>query len=122
VKARFAAWLQRRLARHDKHDRVWAPGGGYVRRWRDADGVEVTLIAHGDTFDVYIGRMTIHNVTLSARTVVAVAVWVLLWWLLMCWAGVKLRLWTWALSKRYDRLHEQPSDLSGRMGGSPPNS
>lgn len=94
----FALWLHRQLVHVDPQGAQWPPGGGHGRRWKQADGSEVALISQGDTFDVFIGRRNMYNVTLEAQTAKQLAWWLIKWWVLVCWCGLKLKLWDWTLS------------------------
>jgi hypothetical protein len=110
----FHPWLQRRLTNKDSKGNEWPAGGGRGQRWKDPDGTELALIAQGQAFDVYIGREPIHNVTLTAKTAVSLAWWLIRWWI-SCWFGLKLWLWDWSISKTYDRWldDEAPTQPSG---------
>lgn len=100
--------LQKRLIYRDKQGNAWPPGGGRGRRWTDADGSELAIITQGDTLDVYLGRDTITNVTLSGRLAARLGWWLVVWWVWSCWAGLKLRIWRWTWRKQYDGWRDEP--------------
>ena len=97
VKRWLAHHLNRRLLETDAAGRFVRPGGAAQRRWRQADRGDVTIIARGDAFDLYIGRKEVYNVTLSVRTAKELGFWLARWWVFATWCGFKHRLWYWSL-------------------------
>lgn len=110
------SWLVRALQTRDEAGRSWVPGANRARRWAQPDGSEVTLVAHGDAFDLYIGGPgPMYNFSLTPRTAVSLALWLVRWWIIVTWCGMKLRLWTWALSRQLERQREAaPPSRLGR--------
>jgi hypothetical protein len=95
----IASRVNRWLVVTDARGEVHHPGGGRGARWLQPDGTEVSLIARGDAFDIYLGKSTIYNLTLTPSTAVALASWVLRWWAFTTWFGLKSRLWDWSFRR-----------------------
>jgi hypothetical protein len=117
----FAHKVNDWLLVEDKQGNKYPPGGACGKRWKNPDGTELALISQGETFDVFIGRDRFVNVTLPARTAVALAKWLLVWWAVACWFGLKHWLWRWSLSRIYDSWREDDAaptlpDGLGRPG------
>lgn len=101
------SWLVRALQTRDEAGRSWPPGANRARRWPEPDGSEVTLVAQGDAFDLYLGTPgRMYNFSLTPRTAVRLGLWLVRWWVMVTWCGMKLRLWTWALSRQLERQNE----------------
>lgn len=98
--AQFADWLNRRLV-EQRGSRLARPGGSQTFRLSEATGSELTVIARGDSFDVYQGKRAIYAFQVSPRVMLALARWVLwTWWFRGTWCGIKPRLWEWSLKRR----------------------
>lgn len=99
MKRWLAYRVNRALLEQNERGQHVLPGANVAQRWVQPDGTETTLISRGDAFDLYIGRRTIYNVTLSFGTAVAIAKWILSWWVRSTWCGIKHRLWYWSLGE-----------------------
>lgn len=115
----FARWLNARLAVTDTKGRSWPAGGGVGRHWKQKDDTRFALISQGDTFDVFLGRDQMYNVTLTAQTAKEAAWWLIKWWVFTCWFGLKLRLWDWTLGRMLDEQVEQAPTSSGNLERAP---
>ena len=97
MKRWIAYHLNRRLLTTDAAGRIVRPGGNAQKQWKQPDRGDVTIIARGDAFDLYIGRKEVYNVTLSTRTARELGFWLARWWVITSWCGIKHRLWYWSL-------------------------
>ncbi len=97
MKSWIAHRLNRSLLENDSTGKIVRPGGNAQKRWVQPDRGDVTIIARGDAFDLYIGRKDIYNVALSTRTARQLGFWLVRWWIIDTWCGLKHRLWYWSL-------------------------
>lgn len=97
--ALLATWVNQRLVVVDPDGSLLPPGAGESIRLLEPDGGEVTAITRGDAVDLYFGRKTIYNYSVSPRTAARLAWWLLRWWVWSGWCGLKLKLWHWSLSQ-----------------------
>lgn len=81
------------LCSRDVQGKLWPPGGGQVKKWVQPNGTNVVLVSHGDTFDLYIGRQQLYNLELTRRVAVSLGRWLVRWWIVSTWLG--LRSWLW---------------------------
>lgn len=98
--------VNRRLIETDSTGQLVRPGGDAQRRWQQADGSDATIIARGDAFDLYIGKSTVYNVTLTTRTATQLGFWLVRWWAFSTWCGLKHKLWYWSLGVLLEGAHE----------------
>lgn len=115
----FSDWLQERIVARDGVGTQWPAGGGCGKRWKDANGTELCLISQGETVDLYVGRLVFVNVPLSARLLVRIACWILVWWCWNCWFGLRLRAWRWTVKKKLDRRRDEEAPDSVGAGHQP---
>lgn len=101
----LSVFVAKRLVVVDGAD-VGPPGAGKAHVWGQADGSSVSIISRGDALDIYLGKKTMYNLTLEPRVAVAMAKWLLRWWVFTQWCGIKLILWHWTIRKS---LEEQKS-------------
>jgi hypothetical protein len=92
----LATWIASRLVVQAKNGSWYAPGGGRGHVWKQEDGIQVTLVSRGDAFDLFIGKQTIYNVTVTPTVALAMARWLIAWWAFATLFGVKTWLWNWA--------------------------
>ncbi len=83
------------------------PGADSARVWAQPDGSSVSLISQGDAFDLYVGKKTIYNLTLTPRTAASMGWWLVRWWVFSQWFGIKLWLWHWCVGKIVTKTSEQ---------------
>jgi len=105
----FPEWLARRLVVRDARGNR-PPGAGLARRWVEPDGDEIVVIAQGDGFDLVLKHpknITIHGI--SVKTALALARFLVRWWVWSSWCGAKMRLWGWTQG----RLVEQAARRNG---------
>lgn len=112
----FPEWLQAQLVSQDGKGNEWPAGGGVGTRLKDANGTEIALISQGETVDLYVGRQVFMNVSVSARSLVRLACWILLWWAWNCWFGLRLRAWRWTLRQQLDRRRDEEAPDSVGAG------
>lgn len=87
-------WINKRLLVQDPQGSLYPPGGGRQKRWVQPDGSEVTIIARGDEFDLLLAnKQRAYTLTMTPRTAIRLALWVLVWFVWTTWFGVKLALW-----------------------------
>jgi hypothetical protein len=79
------------------------PGAGPGVRICEPDGSEVTAIARGDSFDLYFGRKTVYNHSITPRAAMRLARFLVWWWVRHAWFGLKLVLWRWVLVSILER-------------------
>lgn len=118
MKRWLAYRLNRSLLEIDAAGRPTRPGGAAHSRWLQPDRGDVTIIARGDAFDLYIGRKTIYNVTLSTQTARELGFWLVRWWVFATWCGIKHRLWYWSLGvilENPDESRAQTTALGNRQ-------
>lgn len=100
----FAHWVNKSLIVQSDDGGLGPPGAGYVEEWEQPTGKKVVLISRGEAFDVYIaGRKEVYNFSVSSRSFVSIAWWVLKWWIFAMWCGAKLAMWEWSLGKIMQR-------------------
>lgn len=100
--------LERLYTSRDAQGRVWPPGGGDSLQLKQEDGATVALLSHGDAFDLYVGRETIYNVTLTPRVAFAIMRWLWRLYVWRLWFGVRPWLWRLVQERRLNaRLEEQ---------------
>lgn len=112
--------VNKRLLEKDSTGQLVRPGGNAQRRWQQRDNSDVTIIARGDAFDLYIGKSTIYNVTLTTRTATELGFWLVRWWAFSTWCGLKHKLWYWSLGvllENADEPRKAPSALGGSRVG-----
>ena len=96
-------WVGKRLVVKDVDGSLQPPGAGPAVRIKEPNGGELTLIARGDAFDVYVGRRTITNFSVTPKAALRVARWLVWWWVRHAWCGLKPLLWRWVLRKDLER-------------------
>lgn len=77
-----------------RNGRISTPGGLCGVAVKRADGYELTLISHGDSFEIIHGResMTVFNI--PAKLILHITFWLVWnWWILGTWCGLKSWLW-----------------------------
>lgn len=105
----FAHWVSKSLVVQDDKGGIGPPGSGFVIQLRQPDDREFTVIARGEAFDLYIGKKTIYNFSITSRSAIVLAKWLLRWWIFEMWCGAKLALWEWSLKKIMTRkAHAAP--------------
>jgi len=91
-------------------DRIVAggpPGARGAVRVVEPDGASLTLVTAGDAVDVHLalpGRRELVQHSLSAAHAAALGRWLLRWWVLGTWCGLRLLLWAWA-ARRWTEAH-----------------
>jgi len=96
----LARWLVRLLCTKDIKGQLRPPGSGMGLARYEPDGTHVGVIARGDAVDLYYGKDMVSSMSITPRTALDVA-WFLLWtwWVKATWCGLRSRLFTWALLK-----------------------
>lgn len=71
---------------------------------KEVDGTDIVILTQGESVDFISGRDEYSIVSMSGRTALRLA-WFLLWryWLRGTWCGIKLHLWSWASRVVQDR-------------------
>jgi hypothetical protein len=108
----LARWLSTRLVHVDDKGKSWPPGGGRSQVWKQSDDNTVMITAHGDAFDLYIGRHSVYNITLEPKTALRLARWLIAWWALTMWFGLKGWLWQWTMTQVQDERSEETTPRS----------
>lgn len=92
---RFARWLATRLL--DSRDgKPRAPGSSATFTASEVNGTSFTVLSNGESFDIFQGYGQIYAFALSSRVVLQFARFVIRWWIVNTWCGLKPRLWRWA--------------------------
>ena len=82
----------------EKDGELFPPGHGPAKRWKMPDGSEATIVARGDAFDWYLvsGR-NVRNLTMTPQVAKELGWFLVHWWCVTMWFGLKLWLWNWSL-------------------------
>lgn len=104
----FHRWLSMHLVTQLPDGTLAPPGAGRMKLLRDGDDAKVTAVAQGDRFDLYVGKREIFNFAVSPRVLVRLAVWVLWWFVVVDWCGLKTKLWNWNLRRLQDEREPAP--------------
>jgi len=89
--------LSRWLLDEDFRGRDVLPGAAMLPRvWKQGEYGEIALVPRGDAFDLYYGRDTMTNIVITRKAAIAIAKWLLFWWIRHSWCGLKHQLWNWA--------------------------
>ena len=99
----FSNWLGRRLVWRDQAGKPHPPGAGSAIRILEPDGGEIAAIARGDAFDLYFGRETFYNYSVTPKAAMRLAWWLVWWWVRHSWCGLRPRLWRWVQNSRAER-------------------
>lgn len=95
----FATWVGKKIVVVDQDGTLQPPGAGPGIRIAEPDGGEVTLLARGDSFDLYIAtRKAVYNHSITPRAAVRIGWFLVWWWVRSSWFGLKLRMWRWVLA------------------------
>lgn len=95
----LALWVNQRVA-EQRGENIAPPGGSQTFRAFEANGAELTIIARGDSFDVYQGKKTIFSFMVTPRVLFRMVRWFIwTWWILGTWCGLKTVLWNWSLRR-----------------------
>jgi hypothetical protein len=101
LRGRLALTVAKRVCVHVKDKRT--PGNGFGRVWVDENDYQVAIINQGEGFDLLIGpRSSVHQFSVSSALMARVALWILWWWMIFAWFGLRFRLWRWAVGVLYD--------------------
>lgn len=92
----------RRVAVKDASGELRAPGATKGMHWVLPDEQDLVVAPQGETIDFYVGRKDVYLFTLPGNVAVTMAWWLIRWWVTRCWCGVRLRVWWWLLTLRYD--------------------
>lgn len=92
---RFARWLAEKLL-ETREGKLRAPGSSASFSEIEVNGTSLTVLANGDSFDVFQGHGQIHSFSVSSRIVRRLVWFVIRWWIRDMWFGLKPRLWRWA--------------------------
>lgn len=98
MKRKFAEFVLRALGGKNQQGLAGPPGGNVLpKRWVQSDGSVVAIVSHGDAFDVYLGRKTVHTEMLTIPVALELSRWILRWWVVHSWCGIRHRIWIWAI-------------------------
>lgn len=99
----LSEWMGKKLVVRDVDGTLQPPAAGPGLRLKEPDDSEFTIIARGEAFDLYFGRRVITNVSITAKSAMKLAVWLVWWWVRHAWFGIKLRLWRWVRVRSLER-------------------
>lgn len=84
------------------------PGGACLpQTWTQSTGAVFGIAPRGDAFDLYLGKNPVHNVCLSRQDGVALGKWLVRWWVVHSWCGVKHWIWYRASAALLDGTEKQ---------------
>jgi hypothetical protein len=96
------AWLSQKLLVKDVDGRMRPPGAGPGLNLEQPDGTQFSVLARGDSFDLFWGRTAITVMPITVPTMMALARFLVRWWFFSTWCGIKLALWRWTMTRRLD--------------------
>jgi hypothetical protein len=102
-KAELALWIGRKLVEppRKKGGAPLPPAAGKAIRIQETTGQELTCVARGDGFDLFIGKKPEHyRFGLTVSAVLELTRWIIWWWVRYTWCGLKLKLWAWVVRTR----------------------
>jgi len=109
VRGHLAFWVAHRTASKDLKGRS-APGGGQGKVWVDENGHKFAVIIQGEGFDILVGGSETFQFPISSHTAGAIARWLVWWWVVYAWFGLRFHLWNWAVSVLYSDLENERSN------------
>lgn len=88
IELRLMTWLS------DEVDgKVRFPGARHHVNLVEPNGSVLTVVANGDSIDVFQGLGQIYSFAVTAPTAKKLAFFLLRWWILGTWCGLKLWIW-----------------------------
>lgn len=96
MRRKLARWIVERLLEQTPDGRPKPPGSSSALTLKEPNGAVLTAVTNGDTFDVYQGRGQIYAFAVSSGAMRKLARFVLWWWIVRMWCGLKPALWRWA--------------------------
>lgn len=103
MKAELALWIGRKLVEPPLKEggEPLPPAAGKAIRIQETTGQELTCVARGDGFDLFIGKKPSHyRFALTVSAVLELTRWIIYWWVRYACFGLKLKLWAWVVRTR----------------------